>query len=59
MVYAYDWPEPRYGPQAFTIMLTETFKAHYGYEMKTYTMGKPHEFQYEFTARQLAKNAEK
>lgn len=59
LVYADDYPEPRYGPGTFQLMMESAFKATYGYEIESITYGKPNKISFEFAANCLREKARK
>ena len=44
LLWADDHPWPRLGPRSINIMVQETFKAVFGYELEIEMIGKPFDF---------------
>jgi ribonucleotide monophosphatase NagD (HAD superfamily) len=53
LVYADNWPEPRFGPQAFSIYFDAIFKETYHYAPEYIIYGKPAAVTFDFCERVL------
>ena len=53
LLWADEWPQPRLGPRSINVMVQETFKAVYGYELEIEMIGKPFDFIFSFVEKQL------
>jgi len=49
MVYADQWPQPRFGPKSLTLMIKAIFKEYNGYELHCHQYGKPTHESYQYT----------
>lgn len=49
LVYADQWPQPRFGPKSLTLMIKAIFKENNGYELHCHQYGKPTYESYKYT----------
>ena len=53
LLWASDWPNPRLGARVINIMVQETFKAVYGFDLEVEMIGKPYDFIFSYVEDQL------